>query len=164
MNLRTWSASDIDMALKVGMKAPELKLTDQAGKPFKLSALKGKTVVLYFYPKADTPGCTTESCEFRDAAREFAGREAVIVGISPDTEKAQAKFEAKYGLGFTLLADAEHAGAEAYGVWKEKSMYGKKYMGVERTTFVIGADGKIARIFEKVKPKGHAEEVLAALA
>lgn len=152
------------MALKPGMKAPELKLTDEAGNAFRLSSLKGKTVVLYFYPKADTPGCTKESCEFRDAAAEFAGKDAVIVGISPDTEKAQAKFKTKFGFPFALLADADHAGAEAYGVWKEKSMYGRKFMGVERTTFVIGPDGKILRIFEKVKPAGHAEEVLAALA
>ncbi|MFN0105462.1 MAG: thioredoxin-dependent thiol peroxidase [Bryobacteraceae bacterium] len=151
------------MALKEGGKAPELNLTDEAGNPFKLSSLKGKTVVLYFYPKADTPGCTTESCEFRDHTAAFAAKEAVIIGISPDTEKAQTKFKKKFALPFTLLADADHAGAEAYGVWQEKSMYGKTYMGVARTTFVIGADGKIKKIFEKVKPAGHAEEVLAAL-
>lgn len=151
------------MALKVGSKAPELKLTDEAGAEFRLSKLKGKTVVLYFYPKADTPGCTTESCEFRDNVAAFAAKDAVVVGISPDTDKAQLKFKNKYTLPFSLLADAEHSGAEAYGVWKEKSMYGKKYMGVERTTFVIGPDGKITHIFEKVKPAGHAAEVLAVL-
>jgi peroxiredoxin Q/BCP len=151
------------MALKVGSKAPELKLTDETGKSFKLSSLKGKTVVLYFYPKADTPGCTTESCEFRDHSAAFAGKDAVIIGISPDTEKAQTKFKNKFTLPFTLLADADHAGAEAYGVWGEKSMYGKTYMGVMRTTFVIGPDGKIKHIFEKVKPAGHAEEVLAVI-
>lgn len=151
------------MALKVGSKAPELKLTDEAGNAFKLSSLKGKTVVLYFYPKADTPGCTTESCEFRDHAPAFASKDAVIIGISPDTEKAQTKFKGKFTLPFTLLADVDHAGAEAYGVWVEKSMYGRTYMGVARTTFVIGPDGKIKHIFEKVKPAGHAEEVLAAI-
>jgi peroxiredoxin Q/BCP len=151
------------MALKEGDKAPELNLTDEAGKPFKLSSLKGKTVVLYFYPKADTPGCTTESCEFRDNSVAFDAKNAVIIGISPDTEKAQTKFKNKFTLPFTLLADADKAGAEAYGVWAEKSMYGKTYMGVARTTFIIGPDGKIKKIFEKVKPAGHAEEVLAAL-
>ena len=149
--------------IKVGQKAPELKLSDAAGAQFKLSSLKGKTVVLYFYPKADTPGCTTESCEFRDHSKAFAAKDAVIIGISPDTEKAQTKFRKKFELPFTLLADADHAGAEAYGVWQEKSMYGRTYMGVARTTFVIGTDGKIAHIFEKVKPAGHAEEVLAVL-
>jgi len=149
--------------IKRGQKAPELKLTDSTGASFKLSSLKGKTVVLYFYPKADTPGCTTESCEFRDHSKAFAAKDAVIIGISPDTEKAQTKFQKKYDLPFTLLADADHAGAEKYGVWKEKSMYGRTYMGVARTTFVIGPDGKIAHIFEKVKPAGHAEEVLAVL-
>jgi peroxiredoxin Q/BCP len=151
------------MALKIGSKAPDLKLTDEAGNPFKLSSLKGKTVVLYFYPKADTPGCTTESCEFRDHSAAFAAKDAVIIGISPDTEKAQTKFKNKFTLPFTLLADAENAGAEAYGVWVEKSMYGKTYMGVARTTFIIGPDGKIKHIFEKVKPAGHAEEVLAVI-
>lgn len=151
------------MALKIGSKAPELNLTDETGNPFRLSSLKGKTVVLYFYPKADTPGCTTESCEFREHSAAFAAKEAVIIGISPDTAKAQTKFKNKFTLPFTLLADADHAGAEAYGVWQEKSMYGKTYMGVARTTFVIGPDGKIRHIFEKVKPAGHAEEVLAVL-
>jgi len=151
------------MALNVGSKAPDLNLTDEAGNPFQLSSLLGKTVVLYFYPKADTPGCTTESCEFRDHSPAFAEKDAVIIGISPDASKAQMKFKSKFDLPFTLLADFEHAGAEAYGVWKEKSMYGKTYMGVERTTFIIGADGKIKQIFEKVKVAGHAAEVLAAI-
>ncbi len=151
------------MSLKVGAKAPNLNLTDEAGNPFKLSALKGKTVVLYFYPKADTPGCTTESCEFRDSTAAFSAKDAVIIGISPDAEKAQLKFKSKFDLPFSLLADFDHAGAEAYGVWKEKSMYGKTYMGVERTTFIIGPTGIITHIFEKVKPVGHAAKVLAAL-
>jgi len=149
--------------LIVGSKAPDINLLDDEGKPFKLSALKGKTVVLYFYPKADTPGCTTESCEFRDADSKILKKGAVVVGISPDTPKSQEKFKTKFSLPFTLLADAEHATAEDYGVWKEKSMYGRKYMGIERTTFIIGPAGKIAKIFNKVKPAGHADEVLASL-
>ena len=151
------------MALTEGAKAPEIKLNDDAGNPFKLSTLKGKKVVLFFYPKADTPGCTKEACEFRDAGPTFAKKDTVILGISPDDGKSQAKFKTKFGLPYTLLCDPEHSVAEAYGVWKEKSMYGRKYMGIERTTFVIGPDGKIARIFEKVKPEGHAAQVLAAL-
>ena len=140
-----------------------MKLTDSTGASFQLLSFKGKTVVLYFYPKADTPGCTTESCEFRDHSEAFAAKGAVIIGISPDTERAQTKFQKRFDLPFTLLADADHTGAEAYGVWREKSMYGRTYMGVARTTFVIGPDGKIAHIFDKVKPAGHAEEVLAVL-
>lgn len=149
--------------IKIGQKAPELKLTDSTGASFQLLSFKGRTVVLYFYPKADTPGCTTESCEFRDHSEAFAAKGAVIIGISPDTERAQTKFQKRFDLPFTLLADADHTGAEAYGVWREKSMYGRTYMGVARTTFVIGPDGKIAHIFDKVKPAGHAEEVLAVL-
>lgn len=150
--------------LTEGAKAPAIGLLTDEGTKFKLSSLKGKTVVLYFYPKADTPGCTAESCEFRDAFPRFGPVDAVVLGISPDTPAAQARFRKKYSLPFTLLADTEHSIAEAYGVWKEKSMYGRKYMGIERTTFVIGADGKIRKIFRKVKPAGHAAEVLAALA
>ena len=151
------------MALKEGDKAPDFELQDDTGAPVHLSSLKGKTVVLYFYPKADTPGCTTESCEFRDSISAFKQKDAVVIGISPDKPTAQAKFKAKFDLSFPLLADEEHTVAEAYGVWQEKSMYGKKYMGIARTTFVIGADGKLAKIFEKVKPEGHAAQVLAAL-
>ncbi|MEO7143315.1 MAG: thioredoxin-dependent thiol peroxidase [Bryobacteraceae bacterium] len=150
--------------LAVGGPAPEIALQDDAGTPVKLSGFRGKTVVLYFYPKADTPGCTKESCEFRDAVKQFGRRDAVILGISPDAPSAQAKFKTKYDLPFTLLADVDHRAADAYGVWKEKSMYGKTYMGIERSTFVIGPDGKIRKIFRKVKPEGHAAEVLAALA
>lgn len=149
--------------LKEGDQAPEIALPDDTRGEFRLSTHRGKTVVVYFYPKSDTPGCTTEACEFRDEAAAFLKKDAVIVGISPDKVSAQAKFKTKYGLPFTLLADENHQAAEAYGVWKEKSMYGKKYMGVERTTFVIGPDGRIARIFGKVKPKGHAAEVLSAV-
>ena len=151
------------MELTEGMKAPEISLPDDAGNSFKLKALMGKTVVLFFYPKADTPGCTKEACEFRDAGPTFGKKDTVIVGISPDDNKAQAKFKTKFGLPYTLLCDTDHAVAEAYGVWKEKSMYGKKYMGIERTTFVIGPDGKLVKIFAKLKPEGHATEVLAAL-
>lgn len=149
--------------LKEGAKAPPIKLETDSGTKFSLADLKGKNVVLYFYPKADTPGCTTEACEFRDAFPKFGKLDAEIIGISPDPVAAQAKFKAKYKLPFTLLADVDHTAAEAYGVWVEKSMYGKKYMGVERTTFLIGKDGKIAKIFRKVKPAGHAAEVAAAL-
>jgi len=151
------------MALKIGAKAPAISLHDDRDQPFQLSSLKGKRVVLYFYPKADTPGCTKESCEFRDTTAKFLKKDTVILGISPDTPAAQAKFKAKFQLPFTLLADADHAVAEAYGVWKEKSMYGKKYMGVERSTFVIDAEGKIEKVFEKVKPEGHAASVLEGL-
>jgi peroxiredoxin Q/BCP len=120
-------------------------------------------VVLYFYPKADTPGCTKEACAFRDDRPKFTKENTTIVGVSPDTSKAQAKFKEKFDLPFTLLADTDHKAAEAYGVWKEKSMYGKKYMGVERTTFLIDESGIIKRIFPKVKVEGHAAEVLAAI-
>jgi len=147
------------MQIQVGKPAPEIKTSE-----FSLAGLKGQRVVLFFFPKADTPGCTTESCEFRDAHKTFAKRNAVIVGISPDKTAAHVKFAAKYSLPFTLVADPEHTIAEAYGVWKEKSMYGRKYMGIERTTFVIDEQGKIAKIFAKVKPAGHAAEVLEALA
>jgi peroxiredoxin Q/BCP len=149
--------------LKEGDLAPEIHVPDETGADFQLSALRGKTVVLYFYPKADTPGCTKESCEFRDSSKKFAKKDTVIVGVSPDKSAAQSKFKAKFDLPFTLLADTDHAAAESYSVWKEKSMYGKKYMGIERTTFLIGPDGKIRRIFHKVKPEGHAEEVFEAL-
>jgi peroxiredoxin Q/BCP len=146
-----------------GSEAPEILLETDSGQPFRLSSLKGKNVVLYFYPKADTPGCTKEACAFRDTSKKFSKANTVIVGVSPDTSQAQLKFKEKFDLPFTLLADRDHAAAEAYGVWKEKSMYGRTYMGVERTTFVIDAKGQIKKIFAKVKVDGHAEEVLAAL-
>lgn len=148
-------------ALLEGKKAPEIKLETDDGAKFKLSALKGKKVVLYFYPKADTPGCTTESCQFRDAVSQFQAMGVEVVGISPDTPTDQAKFKSKFELTFPLLADTEKAVAMAYGVWVEKNMYGKKSMGVERSTFVIGEDGKILKIYRKVKADGHAEKVLA---
>jgi peroxiredoxin Q/BCP len=151
-------------SLKEGDTAPEITLDTDSGDSFTLSSLKGKNVVLYFYPKADTPGCTKESCEFRDTSKKFTKANTVIVGISPDPTKAQAKFKEKFDLPFVLLADVDHKACEDYDVWKEKSMYGKKYMGVERTTFVIDPKGKIKKIFPKVKVDGHAEEVLAAIA
>ena len=151
------------MALKEGDPAPEIDLLTDEGTPFKLSSVKGKPVVVYFYPKADTPGCTTEACEFRDAFPNFQGMDAVILGVSPDTPKAQAKFKQKFNLPFTLLCDTEHAVADAYGAWGEKSMYGRKYMGVARMTFVIDAEGRIKKIFPKVKPAGHAAEVMGVL-
>jgi len=147
----------------VGKPAPAFTLETDSGEPLSLKELKGRTVVLYFYPKDDTSGCTTEACEFRDLMPRFAEGSAVILGVSPDTVKSHQKFKAKYDLTFPLLADVEHAVAEQYGVWKEKSMYGRKYMGVERTTFVIDAKGVLRHIFEKVKPAGHAEEVAAVL-
>jgi peroxiredoxin Q/BCP len=149
--------------LKEGDKAPDIRLLTDAGEPFQLSAMKGKRVVLYFYPKADTPGCTVEACDFRDGAKALAKKNTVVVGISPDKPTAQAKFKEKYDLPFTLLADDEKKIAEAYGVWREKNMYGKKTMGIVRSTFVIGPDGKIEKIYNNVKAKGHAEKVLAEL-
>jgi len=147
------------MPIQAGDKAPNIRTSE-----FSLAGARGKKVVLFFYPKADTPGCTKEACEFRDASKSFAKRDALIVGISPDKAPAQQKFAAKYNLPFALVADPEHAIAEAYGVWKEKSMYGRKYMGIERSTFVIDENGKIANVFAKVKPEGHAAQVLEALA
>jgi peroxiredoxin Q/BCP len=146
--------------LKVGDQAPDIQVSTETGEDFQLSAMKGKRVVLYFYPKADTPGCTVEACEFRDEIGKFTKKGAVVIGVSPDKSAAQAKFKAKYDLPFTLLADSDRAAAEAYGVYKEKNMYGKKVMGIERTTFVIGPDGKIEKIYGKVKAAGHAAKVL----
>lgn len=148
-------------ALAEGRKAPEIKLATDDGGTFKLSSLKGKKVVLYFYPKADTPGCTTESCQFRDTKSALEKLGAEVIGISPDEPDAQAKFKSKFDLTFPLLADTEKTAAKAYGVWVEKNMYGKKSMGIERSTFLIGEDGKILKIYRKVKADGHAEQVLA---
>jgi thioredoxin-dependent peroxiredoxin len=149
--------------LQEGNRAPDIRVHTDTGEEFRLSDLKGKRVVLYFYPKADTPGCTTEACEFRDDVKAFAKKGVAVVGISPDKPAAQAKFKEKYGLPFTLLADEEKTAAQAYGVWKEKNMYGRKVMGIARTTFVIGPDGKIEKIYGGVKAKGHAAQVLAGL-
>lgn len=146
-----------------GDKAPPFALPTDDGSTLALKDLKGKPVVLYWYPKDDTSGCTTEACEFRDLFPRFTKGSAVILGASPDSVKSHVKFKQKYDLPFTLLADEDHKVAEAYGVWVEKSMYGRKYMGIERTTFIIGPDGRIARVFEKVKAAGHAAEVEAAL-
>ena len=149
--------------LQVGDRAPDIEIPTDSGEAFRLSEMKGQRVVLYFYPKADTPGCTVEACEFRDGIKAFGKKGAAIVGVSPDKPAAQAKFKQKYDLPFTLLADQDKAIAEAYDVYQEKNMYGKKVMGIVRTTFVIGPDGKIERIYHKVKAKGHAAEVLAGL-
>lgn len=149
--------------VSVGKSAPAFSLDTDAGETLSLKDLKGRPVVLYFYPKDDTPGCTVEACEFRDAFPRFKGSKAVILGISPDSVKSHQKFKEKFGLPFTLLADEDHAIAEKYGVWQKKSMYGRSYMGIARTTFVIDKDGKVAKIFEKVKPKGHAEAVEQAI-
>ena len=149
--------------MKEGDQAPDFTVHTDDGKEMRLSALKGRRVVLYFYPKADTPGCTTEACEFRDDSAAFRKKKVEIVGISPDKPAAQAKFKIRYELPFMLLADEDKSVAQAYGVWKEKNMYGRKVMGIERITFFIGGDGKIEKIWPKVKVKGHAAEVLAAL-
>ena len=140
-----------------------LKENDKAPAFKELTIHKGKTVVLYFYPKDDTPGCTTEACELRDAHKQIAAKDAVVLGVSPDSVKSHEKFTTKFNLPFVLVPDEDRKLAEAYGVWKEKSMYGRKYMGIERSTFIIGPDGRIRKIFRKVKPAGHAAEVLAAI-
>ena len=146
-----------------GDQAPDFTLPDQHGKPVSLSALRGKSVVLYFYPKADTPGCTTQACGVRDHAPEYEFAGAVVLGVSPDPVKRIAKFAEKFELAFPLLSDEEHTAAEAYGVWVEKSMYGRTYMGIERTTFVIGPDGVVTNVFRRVKPAQHDELVLGTL-
>jgi peroxiredoxin Q/BCP len=162
--MQIFAVSFVSMPIpQKGSPAPPISLPDDSGQTFVLSSLKGKNVVLYFFPKADTPGCTKESCEFRDISKKFTKANTVIVGISPDPVRAQARFKEKFDLPFVLLADVDHKAAEAYGVWKEKSMYGKKYMGIERTTFVIDTKGIVKKIFPKVKVDGHAEEVLAAV-
>lgn len=149
--------------LAEGDKAPNFTLPDQNGDEVKLSDLKGETVVLYFYPKANTSGCTTQACGVRDRKADYAAAGARVIGVSPDEVKDVDKFAGKHDLDFTLLADADHAVAEKYGTWVEKSMYGNKYMGVQRATFIIDPKGKIARVFPKVQPKKHDELVLAAL-
>ncbi len=149
--------------LAVGSPAPDFSLTDDSGKTVTLSKLKGTQVVVYFYPRDDTPGCTTQACGVRDAWDAFTAAGALVLGVSPDGEASHAKFKAKFELPFTLLSDADHAVAEQYGAWGEKSMYGKKYMGVIRSTVVIAADGTVKAIFPKVQPAAHAKLVLAAL-
>ena len=147
-----------------GEAAPEFTLTSDAGEDVSLSDFRGKPVVLYFYPKDDTPGCTTQACGIRDAYDEFERAGAVVLGVSPDSVKRHVKFREKYDLPFTLLADTGHEVAEQYGVWGEKTFAGKRYMGVSRSTFVIAPDGTIAKAMHDVKPAGHADDVLAVLA
>lgn len=149
--------------LQVGDKAPDFTLPSSNGKSVKLSSLKGKQVVLYFYPKDDTPGCTIEACSFRDNMPKFEGVDAVVLGVSKDSLNSHAKFIDKYSLNFTLLSDEDGVAHKLYNTWKQKVLYGKKYMGTERSTFVISADGKVKKIFRKVSPQGHEAEVLAAL-
>jgi len=149
--------------LAEGDKAPDFTLPDQEGNEVSLADLKGETVVLYFYPRADTPGCTTQACGIRDRSSEYAEAGVRVIGVSPDEPAALKKFAGKFDLGFTLLGDSDHTVADAYGAWGEKSMYGKKYMGMLRSTFIIDAKGKIARVFPKVQPKKHDAIVLKAL-
>jgi thioredoxin-dependent peroxiredoxin len=149
--------------IEEGEPAPDFELASDSGESIRLSDLRGTPVVLYFYPKDDTPGCTTEASEFRDSYSRFGQRGAVVLGVSPDDGASHARFKKKYSLPFTLLADPEHATAEDYGVWVEKNMFGRKRMGIKRSTFVIDAEGNVARALYGVKPEGHAEEVLEAL-
>jgi thioredoxin-dependent peroxiredoxin len=149
--------------LKVGDKAPDFALTDQRGKTVQLKDLRGKKVVVYFYPKADTPGCTTQSCNLRDAEPDLKKLKAKVIGISPDAPAKQKKFDEKYGLGFPLLADEDHKVASAWGVWGKKSLYGRSFMGIIRSAFVVDENGKLAGVFYKVSPKATVEEVTGAL-
>ena len=149
--------------IEEGKPAPDFELTSDSGDTVKLSELRGKPVVLYFYPKDDTPGCTTQACGIRDAYGEFERAGAVVLGVSPDDESSHVKFRSKYELPFTLLADTDHAVAEQYGVWGEKKYMGKAYMGVNRSTFVIDADGNVKKVMRDVKPATHADDVLSAL-
>jgi peroxiredoxin Q/BCP len=149
--------------LREGDKAPDFALPDQNGKTVKLKDFEGQTVVLYFYPRASTPGCTTQACGIRDRSDEYAAAGATVIGVSPDEPEKLEKFDDAHGLGFTLLGDVDHEVADAYGAWGEKSMYGKKYMGMLRSTFIVDPKGKIARVFPKVQPKKHDKLVLKAL-
>jgi peroxiredoxin Q/BCP len=151
------------MALEEGKKAPAFSLKDQGGKTVKLADFKGKFVVVYFYPKDNTPGCTTEACDFRDEHTALMDMGTVVLGVSPDDEKSHQKFVAKHGLPFPLLVDTDHAVAEKYGAWGEKNMYGRKMMGIIRSTFLIGPDGTLVRAWPKVKVAGHVEQVKQAL-
>jgi peroxiredoxin Q/BCP len=151
------------MTLKQNDKAPAITIPNEEGQPVSLKDFAGKNLVLFFYPKADTPGCTIEACGFRDTFKKIQKAGAIVLGISADTPAKQKKFKEKFDLPYSLLADVDKKMCEAFGVMKEKSMYGKKFLGIARTTFVIGPDGKIVRVFENVKPEGHAEEVLASL-
>jgi peroxiredoxin Q/BCP len=151
------------MAPEPGDPAPDFTLPNQDGEPVTLSSFRGRNVVLYFYPKADTPGCTKQACGVRDHRPDYEAANAVVLGVSPDPPRALAKFAGKYGLPFTLLGDEQHEVGESYGVWVEKSMYGRKYMGMERSTFVIGPEGTVTHVFRKVKPAEHDRLVLTAL-
>jgi peroxiredoxin Q/BCP len=150
--------------IEPGQPAPDFELPDQDGNPVRLSELQGRAVVLYFYPKADTPGCTTQACGIRDHSADYAAAGAVVLGVSPDPVSAVKRFHEGQSLNFTLLADEEHEVSELYGVWGEKSMYGRTYMGTARATFIVDPDGRVATVFPKVSPKTHDEVVLAALA
>ena len=150
--------------LNEGDEAPDFELEDQDGEPVRLSSLRGSPVVLYFYPKADTPGCTTQACGIRDRRADYDAAGAVVIGVSPDKPGALRKFADKYGLDFTLVGDPDHGVLEQYGTWVEKSMYGKKYMGVQRATFIIGPDGVVQHVIPKASPKTHDDDVLAVLA
>jgi peroxiredoxin Q/BCP len=150
--------------LQVGDKAPPFTLLDQRGEKVRLSSFQGGPVVVYFYPKADTPGCTTQSCALRDAEPEFTGLDAAVIGISPDAPAKLAKFDEKYSLGFTLLSDEDHAVAEAWGAWGEKSLYGRKYMGIVRSAFVVDSKGRIAGAFYKVSPKDTVPKTMQVIA
>jgi thioredoxin-dependent peroxiredoxin len=147
-----------------GHEAPDFELTSDAGEQVRLSQFRGKPVVLYFYPRDDTPGCTAQACGIRDSYEDFEQRGAVVLGVSPDEESSHVKFKQKYGLPFTLLADPDHDVAEKYGVWGERKYMGRTYMGVERSTFLIDEDGRIAKVMRRVKPDTHASQVLEALA
>lgn len=151
------------MVLEAGMQAPEFQLNDQEGQLHKLSDYRGQTIVVYFYPKDDTTGCTTEACSFRDSYADFKAAGVPVIGISPDSEKSHTKFVNKYELPFTLLSDPDHQVCEAFGVWGLKKFMGREYDGVFRTTFIIGPEGEIKHVFEKVKPAEHSQEVLAEI-
>jgi peroxiredoxin Q/BCP len=149
--------------IETGTEAPDFELPNQDGEPVSLDTYRGKWVVLYFYPRADTPGCTTQACSIRDRGADYADANAVVLGVSPDEPGALRKFADKYGLAFTLLGDADHSVAESYGTWVEKKNYGKTYMGIQRSTFLIDPDGVVRQVFPRVKPDTHDEKVLGAL-
>ena len=161
-SVNTKSASRTS-ALRIGQPAPDVTVSDDEGRMVRLADFRGRKVILYFYPKDDTPGCTKEACSFRDAGAELRARGAVVLGVSVDPVESHRKFKAKFRLNFPLLSDVEKTVVKAYGVWKEKSLYGRTYMGVERTTFLLDEQGRIAAIFPKVSVEGHLDEVLAAL-
>jgi peroxiredoxin Q/BCP len=157
------ASANIRRVIGAGAQAPDFELPDQDGEPVRLSSLRGRTVVLYFYPKADTPGCTTQACSIRDRGDEYKAAGVKVIGVSPDPVAKVKRFHDKKDLNFTLLADADHAVCDEYGVWVEKSMYGRKYMGAQRSTFIIGPDGVVRHVIEKASPKTHDDTVLKAL-